>query len=152
MASDHIVVHSADLLIFSICLQIFTLRSWRKSRSSPPIPAFNPPIEEEWKEGSDLGDADHITPYDAIPAPSSIPYSGSSAAPAAPYSGGGVGGFKAQAAARQSGTFYEGGRAFDDPTPTGYGAAPYSNPYEQQQQSSPAYEDPFERIRRERGA
>jgi hypothetical protein len=129
-------------------LQIFTLQSWRKSRSSPPIPSFNPPVEEEWKEGSDLGDPDHITPYDSIPAPSSIPYSGSSNAPASPY--GGVGGFQAHAAARQSGTFYEGGRAFDDPTPTGYGASPYSNPYDQQ--SNSANDDPFERIRRERGA
>lgn len=122
------------------------LRSWRKSRSSPPIPAFNPPVEDEWKEGSEAGDENHVTPYDAIPAPSSMPYSGSANAPASPY---GVGGFQAQAAARQSGTFYEGGRAFDDQTPTGYGSSPYSDPYAGQ--ASPAYEDPYDRIRRERG-
>lgn len=127
-------------------LQIFTLRSWRKSRSSPPIPAFNPPVEDEWKEGSETGDGDLPTPYDAIPAPSSIPYAGSANAPASLY---GAGGFQAQAASRQSGTFYEGGRAYDDPIPTGYGASSYSNAYDQR--PSPAYEDPYERIRRERG-
>ena len=79
----------------------------------------------------------------------SISYNASASSPlsGSPY---GVGGFQAHAAARQSGTFYEGGRPFDDPTPTGYGSSPYSNPYESQ--ASPAYEDPYDRIRRERGA
>lgn len=86
---------------------MLTILAWKQTRSAPKIPAFTAPDDD--KEGSIDGDNNQA--YDSVNSGSypseqpSVPYA--AAHPA--YS---PGGFSAQAAARQSGTFYDGGRPF----------------------------------------
>ncbi|KAL7005056.1 hypothetical protein EMMF5_005420 [Cystobasidiomycetes sp. EMM_F5] len=128
---------------------------WRRSRSAPKIPGFIPPADgdkDTWNADVEAG-----LGYDSLDADrEDEAYHGQGTSP--PMSaqdslgGYGTGGFAARAhaatQARQSNTFYDAGRPFDDPTPRGYGAAPYNST--EARDLAPAYDDPYDRIRRER--
>lgn len=87
--------------------KVLTFTSWKRGRSSPAIPAFVAPAEEEDKEGPIDGDGDSHK-YDSLSGGAGhLPYGG----PSPVYESGG---FSIPPVSRQSGTFYEGGRPFGE--------------------------------------